>query len=152
MVSWLALLVALALPQLVGTIGAYFTAQSVRSWYPRLHKPSWRPPSKVFDPVWISLYVCMGTASYLVWVDGMHTIALALYAVQLVLNGLWSPLFFGLRSPLAGLIDIILLWCAILLTVVAFFPISVWAGILLLPYLLWVTFATALNYTIWRMN
>jgi translocator protein len=135
--------------------GAFFTSTSVSSWYPTLRKPSWNPPAWIFGPVWTVLYLTMAIAAWLVWrkrgFDGTAG-ALGLFALQLALNAVWSPLFFGLRNPLAGLVDIVPLWAAILATLVCFWKISPIAGALLAPYWLWVSFATALNFMIWRMN
>jgi translocator protein len=149
----LVLFVAICLA--VSGAGAFFTADSVRTWYPALQKPAWTPPSWIFGPVWTILYLMMALAAWLVWrrrdpagVNG----ALGLFAFQLVLNAAWSPLFFGLKNPLAGLLDIIPLWASILATVVSFWKISPASGALLIPYWLWVSFATALNFAIWRMN
>jgi tryptophan-rich sensory protein len=140
---------------LVAGAGGFFTANSVSSWYLELKKPSWNPPSWVFGPVWTILYGMMALAAWLVWrrlgfANGSRP--LGLFAFQLALNALWSPLFFGLRSPLAGLLDIVPLWAAILATLVSFWKISPLAGTLFMPYWLWVSFATALNFTIWKMN
>jgi benzodiazapine receptor len=139
----------------VGSLGAVFTGASVRNWYPMIQKPSWTPPPGVFGPVWTILYLMMAIAAWLVWrKQGWNngSGALALFAFQLVLNAAWSPLFFGLKSPLAGLLDIVPLWAAILATLIAFWKISPAAGALLLPYWVWVSFATALNFAIWKMN
>ena len=138
-----------------GSLGAIFTAGSVRDWYPTLQKPLWNPPSWVFGPVWTILYLMMAIAAWLVWRKrefiGVNS-SLALFAFQLILNVLWSPLFFGLKNPLAGLLDIVPLWAAILATLIAFWKISPVAGVLLVPYWLWVSFATVLNFTIWKLN
>ena len=135
--------------------GGLFTAGSVQDWYPTLHKPAWTPPSWIFGPVWTILYVMMAIAAWLVWrkrkVDKVHG-ALGLFVLQLVLNAAWSPLFFGLKNPLAGLLDIIPLWAVILVTLMFFWRISIAAGVLLIPYWLWVGYATALNFTLWIMN
>jgi len=139
----------------VAGFGAVFTSSSVSQWYPTLRKPSWNPPSWIFGPVWITLYVMMAIAAWLVWQKlGFRGAAgtLWLFAFQLVLNAAWSPLFFGLKSPLAGLIGIVPLWVAILATLISFWKISPIAGLLFVPYWLWVSFATMLNFTIWKMN
>lgn len=139
----------------VAGAGAFFTAGSVNQWYPLLHKPAWTPPAWLFGPVWTILYLMMSIAAWLIWRSrGMDEArgALGLFLLQLALNAAWSPLFFGLKSPLAGLLDIVPLWGAILLTLLSFWKISTLAGVLLLPYWLWVTFATALNFAIWEMN
>jgi tryptophan-rich sensory protein len=139
----------------VAGAGAIFTTNSVSDWYPMLQKPSWTPPSWLFGPVWTLLYLMMAVAAWLVWrkwgLDGVG-VALGLFALQLALNAAWSPLFFGLRNPLAGLLDIVPLWVAILATLLSFWKISPIAGLLMVPYWLWVSFATALNFAIWRLN
>jgi benzodiazapine receptor len=151
-IAALAFWVALCL--VAGFVGSLFTAPAIPAWYRGLHRPAWGPPNWVFAPVWTVLYVTMGVAAWLVWRRAAPgaPVALALFGVQLALNVAWSALFFGLRSPGAGLVDIILLWLAILATVMAFWRISPAAGLLLLPYLGWVSFAASLNYVIWRMN
>jgi tryptophan-rich sensory protein len=124
-------------------------------WYGRLAKPSWTPPNRLFAPVWIVLYATMAVAAWMVWRDaGMPAAAvpLGLFAAQLALNGIWSWLFFGLRRPDLALADVVALWFAIAVTIVAFHAISTAAGIMLLPYLLWVSFALLLNVSIWRLN
>ena len=135
--------------------GSMFTSGSVGNWYPMIQKPSWTPPSWLFGPVWTVLYLMMATAAWLVWrrrkLDNVRG-AFGLFVFQLALNAAWSPLFFGLQNPLAGLFDIILLWAAILVTLLSFWKISPLAGALLVPYWLWVSFATALNFAIWNMN
>jgi tryptophan-rich sensory protein len=136
-------------------IGSMFTGSSVGTWYPTLRKPVWTPPDWVFGPVWTLLYLMMGVSVWLVWRRRQLTgggMALGLFALQLTLNVFWSVLFFGLRSPLAGLVDIVLLWAAILATLVVFWRISPVAGALLVPYWLWVSFAAVLNVAIWSMN
>jgi benzodiazapine receptor len=136
-------------------VGAMLTNPSVPGWYASLTKPSWNPPSWVFGPVWSLLYLLMGVSAWLVWLKAGFRAArvpLALFGVQLVLNMAWSALFFGLRSPGAALIEIVLLWGAILATMIAFWRRSAPAGWLMLPYLAWVTFAVALNLAIWNLN
>lgn len=134
----------------------YFTHTSVRDWYPRLIKPSWTPPSWVFGPVWTLLYLMMATSAWLIWkeVDGskQSLVPYLLFSLQLLLNLLWSALFFVLKSPFLALVDITALWGMILATILAFFPLSWKAALLLLPYLLWVTYALALNFSIWWLN
>ena len=139
----------------VGGAGAVFTSGSVGRWYPELHKPSWTPPSWVFGPVWTILYIMMAIAVWLVWCRrGSVKIgsALVFFFLQLALNAAWSPLFFGLKNPLAGLLDIVPLWAMILGTLICFWRISPAAGALLVPYWLWVSFAAALNFAIWKLN
>ena len=110
----------------VSGLGAIFTTNSVRQWYPFLQKPSWTPPSWLFGPVWTILYILMAIAAWLVWrrrEDFSVSSALGLFIVQLALNAAWSPLFFGMRNPLAGLLDIIILWVAILATMISFWKL-----------------------------
>jgi translocator protein len=136
-------------------VGALFTSPNVPDWYASLNKPSWTPPSWVFGPAWSLLYLAMGISAWRVWrIAGFRLAAapLALFGIQLILNMAWSGLFFGLRSPGAALMEIILLWGAILATMIAFRRRSAAAGWLMLPYLAWVTFAAALNLAIWNLN
>jgi len=124
-------------------------------WYERLNKPAWRPPNWLFAPVWTVLYVMMAVAGWLVWRQAGFAgagVALIVYALQLILNAAWTPLFFGLRRPDLGLVDIVLLWLSIVAAIALFFPISVVAALLLVPYLAWVAFAGALNFALWRLN
>lgn len=149
--------VAIGAPLLAGAIGSVFTASSVATWFPTLIKPALNPPSWVFGPVWTVLYMLMGVAVFLVWVNpGVikeeKRRALEIFGLQLILNILWSVLFFGLQSPLLALVDIVFLWCAILWTILAFARIARPAAWLLAPYLAWVTFATYLNAAIWLLN
>ena len=136
-------------------IGALANVRSLAEWYPSLNKPSWNPPSWLFGPVWTALYAMMAVAGWLVW--KRHGLAGAkaatlLFAVQLALNAAWSWLFFGLRMPGAAFAEIVLLWGAILGTTVLFWKASVPAAVLFIPYLLWVSFAAALNFALWRLN
>lgn len=150
------LLIALAVPLAVGGLSGYATSSGVATWYPTLVKPSFNPPAWVFGPVWTLLYLMMGVAAFLVWRRGTDAegvrIALAVFAIQLILNGLWSLLFFGLRSPGLALVDIALLWVAIGAAVWLFWRVVPAAGLLLLPYWAWVSFATVLNGSIWSLN
>ena len=152
----LKLIISLAVPQVVGLTGALATASGVRDWYPALAKPGFTPPGWVFGPAWTLLYLLMGIALWLVWreADRGDNVrpALVAFAVQLALNALWSFVFFGLRMPGAALAEIILLWGAILLTIVQFRKVSRLAALLLVPYWLWVSFAAVLNASIWLLN
>ena len=152
----LKLLACLAVVFVAGGIGSLATAKAIPTWYKGLAKPSFNPPEWLFGPAWTVLYLLMAVAAFLVWKQGFNSagvkLALAVFLAQLILNALWSILFFGLRSPLAGLVDIIVLWLAILATIVLFFRVSSAAGILLLPYIAWVTFAAVLNAAILRLN
>jgi benzodiazapine receptor len=151
------LLVSIAIPFLVGAFGAFFTtADTLNNWYAGLRKPPFNPPDWVFGPVWTTLYIMMGIAAFLIWRKGLDDkvvrIALACFIVQLFLNAIWTPLFFGLHSPLLGLIDIVLLLNAVIVTIYAFSKISRPAAILLVPYLAWVFFATLLNASLYILN
>jgi translocator protein len=138
------------------TIGALATGPATPTWYAGLRKPVFAPPNWLFGPAWAVLYILMAVAAFLVWREGFASkvvkLALAAYLVQLVLNAIWSVLFFGLRSPLAGLVGIIVLLGAIAVTIVLFLRVSVLAGVLMLPYIGWVSFATALNAAILKLN
>lgn len=125
------------------------------SFYTRLVLPQWAPPPWVFGPVWTVLYALMGVAAWLVWrADGFRAArgALTLYVVQLALNALWSWLFFGWHRGALAFADIVLLWVLIVVTLIAFWRVRALAGALLIPYLLWVSFALALNYAVWQLN
>ncbi len=139
-----------------GAIGSIFTRSAVTTWYATLGKPAFSPPNWLFAPVWTLLYILMGIAAFLVWRKGLGNrqvrSALIVFLIQLILNTLWSMVFFGLESPLFGLVVISVLWVVILVTVIQFFKISRAASILLWPYLLWVTFAAVLNSSIWLLN
>ena len=152
--NYLKLGVSILLPQLAGGLGAFFTITSVESWYMTIQRPRWNPPNWLFGPVWTALYLMMGIACYLIWKSDhpLKKQLLWLYFAQLALNALWSPAFFGLENPLLGLVVIIPLWMLILACVIRFQKISKWASGLMVPYLLWVSFATALNYSIWQLN
>ncbi len=138
--------------QAAGAIGAIFTSPSVSTWYATLAKPSFTPPGWVFASAWITLYILMGIALYLILGRKNNKKAVTLFNIQLALNALWSIIFFGLKSPLLAFIEIIALWTAILLTTISFWKIDRKAAYLLLPYVVWVTFATALNLAIVVLN
>jgi benzodiazapine receptor len=149
---WIGLGVWVAVTFAAAWIGSRFQPGD---WYAGLIKPALTPPARVFGPVWTLLYVMMATAAWLVW--RKHGLAnaigsLGLFLGQLVLNALWSYLFFGLQRPGLAFLDIVVLWLAILATLVAFWRSHPAAGVLLLPYLLWVSFATYLNFQFWRLN
>jgi len=136
-------------------LGSLFTRPAIEGWYASLHKPSWTPPNWVFAPVWTALYLGMAIAVWLVWRRGGFPgakLPLALFAAQLALNVAWTVVFFGLRTPGAAFAEIVFLWLFILATAIAFWPISRVAAWLMLPYLLWVTYAAGLNYSIWRLS
>ena len=148
------LVISIFICLLAGFIGSFFTSPAIPTWYATLQKPSFAPPNWVFFPVWTSLFIMMGISLFLIWKreDKKVKNAIYIFTVQLVLNALWSVAFFGLRSPLTGLIDIIILWIAILATIISFMKISRTASYLLIPYILWVSFAAILNFSIWKLN
>lgn len=153
--SWIGLIVLLLVCFAVAGIGSAVTTPKVDNWYAELEKPSWNPPGWVFGPVWSALYAAMAVAAWLVWREGgvAHArLPLTLFAVQLGMNMLWSFLFFGFENPGLAFVDVVLLWMAIVSTMVVFWHRSKLAGLLFVPYLAWVSFAAVLNYTIWRLN
>jgi benzodiazapine receptor len=137
-------------------IGSFFTRQAVSDWYANLNKPFFTPPNWLFGPVWTALYLLMALAAFLVWQKGLANplvkISLALYLLQLILNCLWTPLFFGLKMPLAAFCEIVMLWCVIVLTILAFVRVSIPATLLMLAYIVWTSFAALLNFSIWMLN
>ncbi len=149
-------IIAIFVSQLAGIIGAVFTAPAILTWYAGILKPAFNPPNWIFAPVWTALFLLMGISSFLIWKKGLERrdvkISLVLFTGQLLLNILWSFLFFGLHNIGSAFIEIFILWLAIISTMIAFFRISRQAGWLLLPYILWVSFAAYLNYAIWIAN
>ncbi|MBW2995388.1 tryptophan-rich sensory protein [Candidatus Woesearchaeota archaeon] len=138
---------------LPGIIGSMFTAQSVSTWYETLVKPIFSPPNWVFGPVWTLLYFLMAVSLFLILINKKKNwFAFTIFGIQLVLNGLWSYLFFGLQSPLAALFCINFLWVSIIVMIATFFKISKTASLIQLPYFLWVTFAAVLNFSIFVLN
>ena len=151
----LKLVASVFLCQIAGFLGSLFTIPAIPTWYATLKKPFFTPPNWIFSPVWISLFILMGISLFFVWRRTDHPtfkIAFIFFFVQLILNILWSIVFFGLRSPLLGLADIVLLWIAILLTIFHFLKVSKFSGVLLFPYFVWVSFATLLNFSLWILN
>lgn len=150
------LIIAIAVSELAGIIGSVFTTPSIDGWYSGISKPALNPPAWVFGPVWTTLFVLMGIAAFLIWKKGLDRkdvrIALGIFIGQLVLNTLWSILFFGFHNPGGAFIEIIFLWLAVLATIVVFAKISKPAAWLLVPYIIWVSFAAYLNYAIWTLN
>ncbi|AEJ61083.1 TspO and MBR like protein [Spirochaeta thermophila DSM 6578] len=139
----------------VGFLGSSFTMPAIEGWYSTIEKPSFNPPNWIFAPVWTVLFVLMGISLYLVIRKGFSSqvgLAVLLFVVQLILNVLWSFFFFARRSPGLALVDIVILWVAILALILVFVRIERWAGYLLIPYLLWVSFATVLNASIFVLN
>lgn len=155
LVDVLKLAASLSVCLLAGFLGSLFTTPAIPTWYAALEKPFFTPPSWLFAPAWTALFILMGISLFLVWRKKGHPqyrAALVFFVVQLILNILWSAAFFGLRAPLLGLVEIVVLWIAILLTIIYFLKVSRPAGALLVPYLLWVSFASLLNYHLWIMN
>jgi len=149
------LVVCVAICFAAAGLGSLFTRPAIESWYMLLRKPLWTPPNWVFGPVWSALYLCMAIAAWLVWRGAGFAGArfpLLLFAIQLVFNVTWSGIFFGLRMPGVAFVEIVFLWLFILATTAAFWSFSRVAAWLMTPYLLWVTFAAALNYEFWRLN
>ena len=152
---WIGLIVFLAICFAAAGIGGAVTTPKIATWYATLAKPSWNPSNWIFGPVWSALYFCMAVAAWLVWRQGGFKDAilpLTLFGFQLILNVLWSCIFFGLEKPGVAFVEVLLLWAAIAATMIAFWQRSMIAGILFLPYLAWVSFASVLNFTIWRLN
>ncbi|ROT63444.1 translocator protein isoform X2 [Penaeus vannamei] len=160
--GWLMIVVSVLIPNIGGIVGGLMTAKSIKNWYNKeLKKPEWRPPNWVFGPMWTSLYSTMGYAAYRVWLeyDSPSILIpwqlpwpLKLFALQLLLNWLWTPIFFGLKNITLALLEIILLDVAVVATGWAFYQEDDLAGTLFIPYMLWLTLATALTLAIWKMN
>jgi translocator protein len=146
---------------LICFIAASFAAASTGAifrpgeWYKQLDKPRWRPPDWLFAPVWALLYLLIAASGWLVWREAGFSgaaLPLSVYALQLLLNAAWTPIFFGLHRPGLALMETSILWGSIVATIVMFRPVSAAAALLLVPYLAWVSFASALNFAIWRRN
>ena len=150
------LIISLALPQLAGLIGSFFTVSAIATWYAALQRPSFSPPNWLFGPAWITLYILMGISVYLVWQkleqNEKAKGVLWLFWVHLFFNAIWSIIFFGLQNPGLAFINIIIIWLLIIALMIKFWKINHWATYLLIPYLLWVSFASVLNYFIWYLN
>jgi len=150
------LVLSIAVCQVAGFIGSIFTTPSIPTWYKKLKKPSFSPPNKIFAPVWVTLYTLMGISLYLILREGLGNpqvqVGIVIFGIQLVLNVVWSFVFFGKKSLLGALVTIAVLWIAILLTIISFLNVSQLVGLLLVPYILWSSFAAILNYSILRLN
>lgn len=148
--------IAILICELAGVIGSAFTTPSIPGWYAGLAKAPFNPPNWVFAPVWITLFAMMGLSAYLIFDKGMRKNgvkkALAVFAIQLLLNTLWSIAFFGAHMIFGAIIVILLLWGMILASILLFLKISKIAAYLLIPYLLWVSFATVLNISLYILN
>ena len=154
-IHYFRLIASLIICQLAGFVGSVFTTPAIPGWYAALEKPTFNPPNWIFSPVWIFLYLLLGITLYILWQNLPKTearIALAFFAIQLVLNILWSVIFFGLKSPMLAFLEIIILWAFILLTMITSSKVSRTSVYLLLPYILWVNFAAILNFFLWRLN
>jgi tryptophan-rich sensory protein len=140
----------------IGFLSSFATQSSVNDWYLELNKPSFNPPNWIFAPVWTLLYIMMGIAAGIVWAKGFYHIwvktALYHFGIQLLFNALWSIIFFGFKNPFGALLVILTLLVLLIFTIKWFKVVSTTAAYLLIPYLLWVCFATALNYKIWELN
>lgn len=141
---------------LAGAIGSLFTYPAIPTWYAALNKPFFSPPNWIFGPVWTALYIMMGASAYLIWKkrkEGIEAIkGLIIFAGQLFLNGMWSIVFFGYKDLFFGLLVIVLLWALILMCIIQFNKLSRNAALLLVPYIVWVSFATLLNAAVWLLN
>jgi translocator protein len=154
-ITWLKLIGFILVSELAGILGSFFTIESIPNWYATLQKPSFNPPNWVFGPVWTTLYFLIGLAAYLVWEKKGHlgrNTAMKLFWAQLAANALWTPLFFGAKELGLAFAEIVVMWILILLTMAWFWRVRKLAAVLLLPYLLWVTFASVLNYHLWQLN
>ena len=154
--NWTALAASIVICSMAGAIGSVFTFDAIPVWYASLAKPPFSPPNWIFGPVWTSLYILMGISAYLIWQKGWANkpvrAAITLFGAQLSLNTIWSILFFGMRSPSLGFAGIVLLWISIVLTMRDFHRLDRRAAYLLVPYILWVSFASILNFAIWMLN
>jgi tryptophan-rich sensory protein len=177
--NWVKLLISIIICEFAGVIGSGFTISQINSWYLHLKKPFFNPPNWIFGPVWTTIFILMGISLYLVWnekfvikneigkkskkpcnkwsqkfLDGSWKKAniILIFATQLVLNVLWSVTFFGFHSPAVAFFELLMLWFAIVFTIVNFYRVSKTASLLLIPYILWVTFAGILNLFIWILN
>jgi tryptophan-rich sensory protein len=175
----LKLLTSIIICELAGGIGSVFTTPEIGAWYESLNKPFFNPPNWIFGPVWASLFILMGVSLYLVWIkkwepknkigpekskmwnplskkffsgSWRQANIILIFATQLILNVLWSVIFFGAHSPSAAFFEILMLWFAIVFTIVNFYRVSKTAGYLLIPYIIWVSFAAILNFVIFLIN
>jgi benzodiazapine receptor len=150
------LLITIIVCQGAGIMGSLFIAPAIPAWYAALRQPSFTPPEWLYEPIWIVIYLLMAIAAFLVWWRGLHIkpvrIALILFVVQLIVNVLWAFVLFGLQSILCGLITIVVLWILILFTIIQFYEVSILAGCLMVPYILWVTYAIVLNGSLYLLN
>jgi tryptophan-rich sensory protein len=150
------LVASILIPLIIGFLGSSATMAEIPTWYAALSKPSWSPPNWLFGPVWTTLYILMGISLYLVWSKGLDRrdvrFAILIFGVQLLLNMLWSVVFFSYHALFGSFILILILWISILANIIAFYVISKPAGILLVPYIVWVSIASYLNYSVYILN
>jgi len=149
------LLISILVVFSAGFIGSLFTTPNISTWYAFINKPSFSPPNWLFAPAWTLLYILMAISAFLIWQerDNLKTKqALTFYGIQLILNTLWSIIFFGMHNPGLASLEIIILWLFILITLIKFYKINKTAGLLFIPYLLWVSFASILNLFVWMIN
>ena len=155
-INYMKLIISIVICQLAGIIGSMFTITSNNSWYANLIQPSFNPPGWLFGIVWTILYFLMGISLYIVWNNKTNLkikkTVLLIFGIQLILNSLWPILFFGLKSPFFAFIEIIILWITILISIIYFYKISKISGYLLIPYILWVSFASILNFSYMILN
>ena len=156
MVKLLKLITSIMVCLLAGALGTIFTISSIPTWYMHLNRPFFSPPNWIFAPVWTTLYILMGISFYLIWIKGFKTKkvrdAVTVFIIQLALNAIWTPVFFGYKNILFALVIIIAMWIYIIKTIQAFLKIDKTAAYLLYPYLAWVSFATILNFSVWILN
>lgn len=154
--TFITALIFIAIAQAAGLIGTFFTFDAIPTWYASLNKPSFSPPNWVFGPVWTLLYTLMGIAAAMVWRERTRLTHAARgmrwYWIQLALNAIWSPIFFGWQRMDIALVIIVLMWISIVLTMNEFRRVNGWAALMLAPYLAWVSFATLLNFSLWQLN
>jgi tryptophan-rich sensory protein len=149
----LKLIICILVCQIIGLLGSLFNIKAIPGWYSKQKKPSFNPPNWIFGPVWTALYLLMGISLYLVLISGKETtIPIIIFSIQLFLNLIWTGIFFGMKKPLLAFTEIILLWISIAINIFVFYGISRVASYLLIPYILWVSFASILNFSIWWLN
>lgn len=148
------LILSLLLPQLAGIVGSFFTVQAIPTWYALLSKPSFSPPNWIFAPVWLALYLMMGISLYVNWVSKKKGAKsnVRLFFIHLFFNFIWTPVFFGAKNLGLALVIIVIIWILIIEMIRKFWSINKTSSLLLIPYLLWVSFATLLNFMLWRLN
>jgi len=154
--SYKRLIISLVLPQIAGLVGSFFTTSAIPTWYAMLQKPSFSPPNWIFGPTWIILYILMGISVYLIWQrieeNKKAKGVMWLFWIHLFFNAIWSITFFGLQNPGLAFVNIIIIWLLIIILMIKFWKINKWSTYLLIPYFIWVSFASVLNYFIWYLN